>query len=184
MNFILEGPDNGGKTTLARYLQRAMEPHATYFHPGSAPADHEAEVRDMGQQLDLLVGFNSLILDRCTPVSQMVYNSAIQHDDDRMGMAHEMRKFGVFVYCRPSSDKLLRVQDLTFRAEETEEQRQKIIGRQHEFVERYDKVMALIPCVSYDYDSPCCQALPEMMVKALRGDERAVGYFNRLISWR
>lgn len=184
MNFILEGADNGGKTTLARYLQRHTEPHTTYFHPGSAPVDHAAEIHDMGQQLDLLVGHRALILDRCTPVSQMVYNSAIQHDDDRMAMAQEFRKFGVFVYCRPSSDKLLRVQDLTFREEETEEQRQKIIVRQHEFVERYDKIMALIPCVTYDYDSSMCSSVPGMMVKALNGDPTAEDWFNKLIKWR
>lgn len=183
MNFILEGPDNAGKTTLAKYLERTVQ-SAKYYHPGSAPADHDAEIRDMGQQLDLLVGNSSLILDRCTPVSQMVYNSAIQHDDDRMGMAQEFRKFGVFIYCRPSSDKLLRVQDLTFREEETDVARENIIKRQHEFVDRYDKVMALVPCVSYDYDSSMCQSVPEMMVKALRGDEAAQAYFNKLIGWR
>lgn len=183
MNFILEGPDNAGKTTLANYLLREAR-CAKYFHPGGPPSDYVGETRCMEEQLDRLVDSNVMILDRCTPVSQMVYNSAIQHDDDRMRVAHEFRKFAVFVYCRPTTDRLLRVQDLTWRAGETDEHKEKIISRQHEFVQRYDKVMALIPCVSYDYDSPLCSAVPEMMVKALQDDRSAVEWFNKLIAWR
>jgi len=183
MNFILEGPDNAGKTTLANFLRDHVR-CATYFHPGGKPDGFEAETRCMEQQLDKLIEHQSLILDRCTPVSQMVYNSAIMHDDDRMGMAQEFRKFAMFVYCRPSTDRLLRVQDLTWRDDETDEHKEKIITRQHEFVSRYDKVMALIPCITYDYDSPLCSAVPDMMVRALQDDQSAIAWFHKLINWR
>jgi len=183
MNFILEGPDNAGKTTLANFLKASVG-RARYFHPGGAPSDYVGETKCMEEQLDLLVDSESLILDRCTPVSQMVYNSSIKHDDDRMAVAHEFGRFAVFVYCRPSTDRLLRTQDLTWRADETDEHKEKIITRQHEFVERYDKVMALIPCVTYDYDSQLCSAVPGMMVKALQDDRAAKEWFKKLINWR
>jgi GTPase SAR1 family protein len=151
MRIILEGPDNAGKTTLANRIKHALGPRVDYFHPGGKPDDLEAEALCIEVQLDTLRASSSIIMDRCTPISQVVYNP----DPELVGWRdHMWQRYLeldiVLIYCRPSTDRLLRVQDLTWREGETEEHKQKIIANQHTFVQRYDAIMQGKPNLSYE----------------------------------
>lgn len=186
MRIILEGPDNAGKTTLANGIKHIMGPLVEYFHPGGKPADLEAEGECIETQLEALERSSAIIMDRCTPISQRVYNPDPQLEGWREHMWQRYVDLGVVViYCRPSTDKLLRVQDLTWREGETEEHKQKIITNQNLFVQRYDQLMQRIPNVCYDFeDETHAKIIFDRMHQALSGHGPAVEWFYNLINLR
>jgi hypothetical protein len=55
----------------------------------------------------------------------------------------------------------------TWRDEETEEHKKKIISKQHIFIERYEKVMTVVPHILYDYEDEMSSAwLRKMLAEA------------------
>lgn len=184
MRLILEGPDNAGKTSLANRLRNHVS--VRYFHPGGRPVDFDHEVRCMEEQFDLLSTSVNLIIDRITAISQQIYNPDPAHDDLRMSEREAILTLNpVIVYCRPSTDKLLRVQDLTWREGETEEHKEKIIRNQHTFVQRYDELFAKIPCISYDYeDEPHRELIFTKLVNAFKGSIADEQWFTGLMYYR
>jgi thymidylate kinase len=186
MRIILEGPDNAGKTTLANKIKHALGPRVDYFHPGGKPADLEAEALCIEVQLDTLQASSAIVMDRCTPISQAVYNHDPQLVGWRQHMWHRYVELGVVViYCRPTTDKLLRVQDLTWREGESEEHKQKIIQNQHKFVQGYDVIMRGIPNLSYNFeDQAHADIIYNKAIQALSGDQTAAEWFNNLIYFR
>jgi hypothetical protein len=153
VHVVLEGSDNSGKTTLAQQLCRLV-PELTYFHPGSPPKSASEESECVEYQLALLERSTPYIVDRVTPISQMIYN----HNHDlaitryRQLNQYLRRQDVLIVYCRPPSDRLLRVQDLTWSEHDTEETKEKAIRDVHWHVRDYDILMATIPCLKYDFE--------------------------------
>lgn len=175
MRYILEGPDNAGKSTLARSLQDECHANVSYNHPGGPPASIEEEFKCLEDQYNLLSKFNFIIQDRVTCVSQQVYNPDEALDPvrrlnlDRLLAIPDL----ILVYCRPSNDRLMRVQDLTWRPEESEEHKQKIIRNQHTYIDRYDAVIAACPHVLYDYESSDAALVKNLLLNAIDGADRA-----------
>lgn len=186
MRIILEGPDNAGKTSLANRLKHELGPRVDYFHPGGKPDGVDAEGQCVEEQLYTLANSSSIIMDRCTPISQRVYNPDPELDKWRAHMWLRYLDLDVLViYCRPSIDRLLRTQDFTWREGEPEEHKQKIIRNQHTFVQRYDALMQTIPNVCYDWeDKAYAEVLYRQALKSLRGDKVAQTWFHRLIHYR
>lgn len=190
MHIILEGPDNAGKTTLAKALIAACVDAGTsvsYCHPGGKPESDGAERQCIGMQIEWLSNQMPTIVDRVTPISQSIYNPSA--DDAtltwRVEGLHMMTRLATIVYCRPSTDRLLRTQDLTWRPGETEEHKQKIISRQHEFVEKYDQMMAGLDCIHYDFeDKPLAKHILEHIVLALGGREVSINTVKSLAKRR
>lgn len=172
MNLILEGPDNAGKTTLGRKLVEHSDGLISIHHPGGKPASIADEVTCYEGQLALLGGNNN-ILDRVTPISQQVYNPDPMLYEMRAEMLVNFAAWKpLIVYCRPSTDRLLRTDDFSWRQDETEEHKQKIIRNQHTFIERYDRIFAKIPHLPYDYeDDVAASRLFNLMLAAFRGSE-------------
>lgn len=187
MRIILEGPDNAGKTTLANRIIDQVGDFTLYHHPGGKPVGMAAEEQCVLDQKEWL-GHTRVIVDRVTPISQRVYNPHPEHDVTRVARWWEMcdRFRPIVIYCRPSTDKLLRVQDLTWREGETEEHKQKIITNQHVFVERYDAIFAKIPHVHYDFEQEGAAALiVAAAVSGMSGNPEADKWFRQLMnSWR
>jgi hypothetical protein len=185
VKLILEGCDNSGKTSLANSLV-AVVGDLRYFHPGGRPTDFSHEVRCMAEQYELLSTTGNIVIDRVTSISQQVYNPDESHNDLRMSEREAILALNpVIVYCRPSTDRLLRTQDLTWRDDESEEHKQKIIRHQHEFVKRYDEMFAKIPCISYDYeDVPHREVIFNKLVKAFKGSREDQQWFNHIMYMR
>lgn len=186
MRVILEGPDNAGKTSLANSVIHTLGSTVAYYHPGGAPAGIDAEGECVEQQIEVLQDCRTILMDRCTPISQRVYNPDIHRDPWRAHMWSRYEALNVVViYCRPSTDKLLRVQDFTWRGDETEEHKQKIIRNQHLFVQRYDELMQTIPNIYYDFeDAVHAKIIQDKLVQAMRSQDEAVEWFHHLINMR
>lgn len=183
MKILLEGSDNAGKTTLARAIHDACQ-HTFYFHPGGKPKDLEDEIACIDTQLQILNN-DRVIMDRCTPISQMVYNPEPNQDVYRRRRLREyIQDDVVIIYARPSTDRLLRVQDLTWREDETEEHKQKIIQNQHIFIDRYDKVMAEVPCISYDFEESFANTIRIKAINAMNGSKPDFHWFRDLMFYR
>lgn len=172
MRVILEGPDNAGKTTLATFLR---ETGVEYFHPGGPPKDFWAEVDNMIEQRNKLGVGGHLIMDRVTCISQQVYNASLNLDPIRAQYLAELLQVRpIIVYCRPSTDRLMRKEDLTWRDGETEEHKQKIIEGQHRFIERYDALMSRTPHIAYNFEEPQSSNIRAMLLNAF-SDEMVHG---------
>lgn len=183
MKILLEGPDNAGKTTLARAIHDACQ-RTFYYHPGGKPKDLEDEVKCIETQLEILKQ-DRVIMDRCTPISQMVYNPDTTQDIFRKQRIRDfIQDDMVIIYARPSTDRLMRVQDLTWRDEETEEHKQKIIRNQHAFIDRYDAIMANVPCISYDFEDNMAAIIRSKAIEAMNGSEWDFKWFRNLMYYR
>lgn len=179
--IILEGPDHSGKTTLAKYLCDVTG--TRYYHPGGAPADVQAERAFLIDQQKLIDSFHPIVMDRVTCVSQRVYNSDKMMDQERSIHFELMTRsqFVFVVYCRPPNEHLMDVANFTWRQEETEEHRQKIITRAFEWVESYDHIMTKTPCVHYDFkDKVAANALKIALIGALTEDALQMQWLRTL----
>lgn len=183
MNFIFEGPDNAGKTSLAQTVLRSVH-GMMYHHPGGAPANPAAEDADMVAQFHMLSWpYSHVFMDRVTCISQQVYNPSTERDPARRQMVQQILPHAVVIYCRPPNEVLMDVGNYTWRAEETEEHRQKIMTRAHEFIERYDMVMTGIPCISYNFrDVAHAEVIRNMLNRAACGDTGAQMWFKEVIT--
>lgn len=181
LRLILEGPDNAGKSTLARFLQDHV-PHVVYMHPGGAPKDMAAEAKCVEDQASFLLNNEFCILDRTTTISQRVYNPDPTADRYRAEQLRRMQDLGALVvYCRPSTDQMMAVDKFLWKDYDTEEHKQKIIQRQHEFIQRYDEIMRRTAHVAYDFgDLVAAESFRQMCVRGFRGDTTAIHALRNL----
>lgn len=97
MNVILEGPDGGGKSTLAAYLGGALD---LRVQQGSGPPKNHQEIED---RLASYLAMDNLIFDRHPAVSQCIYGTlrgeTMTASFDRMVEQLYGQK-PLFVYCR------------------------------------------------------------------------------------
>lgn len=180
---VLEGPDNSGKSTLAKYLCDATR--ALYYHPGGAPADIQAERRFLIEQQQLINSGGPLVMDRLTCVSQQVYNGHAEFDQERLRHLDVVTRsqFVFVVYCRPPNEVLCDTSNFTWRSDETEEHRQKIITRAFEWVQKYDDLMTKVPCAHYDFkDSTASEVLRTALIGALIEDPLWMEWLTRMMA--
>ena len=106
--IIVEGPEGSGKSMLAAKLSAKFG--IPVVHSGGPPVDSDEinsriEAEDRGHQ--------TAILDRCTPISELVYGSVIE-GEPRIPtyMLYAVLKTWAdqgwtLVYCRPTDDAML-----------------------------------------------------------------------------
>lgn len=186
MRLILEGPDNAGKTTLAHRIVDAIGHRVVYHHPGGRPATVDAELDCVTFQHKLLSTVQNVVHDRVTCISQQVYNPDEELDTARNTALDHLIKIPdlVIIYCRPPTDRLMAVEEFTWREGETDEHMQKIIRGQHTFIERYDALMQKVPCISYNYKEPHAEILYTKIVQAMNGVPGAMAWFQGLLNYR
>lgn len=150
MSLILEGPDNAGKTTLCKDLQK-MCPDVQGWHAGGRPVNDEIPGL-LRKQFGMAMR-DDMILDRVTAISEQVYRPGKLGDQEYaswLGMVVEQVNC-VIVYCKPPIDNLLNRESISFRDEEDEETRHRILDKLHEHVANYEAVMTKVPHVVYNY---------------------------------
>lgn len=98
MNIVLEGPDNSGKSTLARYLN-ARTGRPIILSEG--PEKHPGEINERIRRYE---GFRGVIFDRHPVVSQPIYGrfrSNTEVDRELVLRFYDSRP--LFIYCRGRS---------------------------------------------------------------------------------
>lgn len=186
MRLVLEGVDNSGKTTLAQRIVGAMGDKVVYQHPGGRPDDLKAELACMDHQHVLLTRHSNIVHDRVTSISQQVYNPDEALNKVRQEALTRLRSIAglVIVYCRPPTDRLMAVEEFTWREGETEEHMQKIVRNQHKFIERYDALMQTVPCISYNYKEPSSEVIYQKIVQAMQGVYGSQAWFDGVLNYR
>lgn len=184
MNILLEGPDNAGKTTLAKHVHENTK-FTFYYHPGGKPKDVKDEDDFLTHQ-ESVMRMDRVIMDRCTAISQQVYNPDPNRDKIRMEYLEKLiaNKNIIVIYARPSTDRLMRVQDFTWREDETEEHKQKIIQNQHAFIERYDAIIQKVPHIAYDFEHSTGGLISGMLIRGLNGDEAGIKWLRSIMDYR
>lgn len=99
MNIVLEGPDGGGKSTLAKFLSQALH---RPIQASEGPPKFPGEIN---QRIERYLNYKDVIFDRHPVISQTVYTSIrASHKDNELPdavLVHEFyTKPNVFIYCR------------------------------------------------------------------------------------
>jgi len=187
MKVILEGPDNAGKTSLANRVREALGTRVRYFHPGGRPDGFQGELDCMKQQARLMKQEDVLIIDRVTAISQQVYSPSDDSEANywrQQGLLELLSYKPVVIYCRPSTDRLMRTEEYTWREGESEEFKQSIIRNAHTYIERYDKLMQGVPNICYNFDEPSGGIIRTKLIQAMGGRKEDVDWFYELINMR
>lgn len=102
MNVILEGPDNAGKSTLARYVAQSLGRPLVI---SGGPELYPNEINDRAAAYML---YHNVVFDRHPVISQNIYN---QMRAQPQTWVHEENKWRFYdtqpliIYCRPTTMK-------------------------------------------------------------------------------
>jgi hypothetical protein len=160
-------------------------PKLQYRHAGGPPKDEIGERECIVQQYEWLRS-DDVVIDRVTSISQRVYNPDPVLDGVREVSFENLRRAfdPILIYCRPTTDRLLRGDALTWREGESEEHKQKILNNLHTFVQRYDDIMQRTPHITYDFDDEVAsKKLIERIGHANRGDMGSQAWLYDLMNW-
>ena len=148
MAIIIEGPDNSGKTTLANRLSDKLK--MPIFHAGGPPGSNELAERFCDKQYQL--SKNPVILDRITPISRQVYENRFQEPSLMDWLVKFIEKpRNIVVYCRPPNENLMDFSTHEIKEHDTDDHIAYITENQQNFIELYDRIMVIIPCVIYNW---------------------------------
>jgi hypothetical protein len=157
--IVVEGADNSGKTTLARKMQ------LPYFSAGPAPTtltELSECLKDQWNRAQV-----PCVQDRLTCVSQQVYSEAPESVLLQPILGDFVDQPGVvIVYCRPPERVLMDFSTHQVKSYDTEEHIEKLIRKQHEYIKKYDDLMATVPHVLYDWTEHSvagCENIMEML---------------------
>lgn len=160
MLVIVEGPDNAGKSTLAKTLSERLG--FVTVHPGGKPYDYrEAQlccvVQDSRFRLAADATQQSIIHDRITCISDYAYNDRYRflYMNFRNKLCDKIREGLpiVLIYCRPPFEI---IQDFGRQGDGIKPHKDAAavkFARQNIQIitERYDKLMSKLPHIRYDY---------------------------------
>lgn len=102
MDIVLEGPDGGGKSTLARHLSQALD---MPVQPSEGPPKYKGEIN---KRIERYLSYDRpYIFDRHPVISQTIYNQIRVGDDPELVSPSLAALFGakpsIFVYVRAPS---------------------------------------------------------------------------------
>jgi adenylate kinase family enzyme len=145
--IAFEGPDNAGKSTFAKYV--CDKYGLAYFTAGPAPKNGFERDTCLVEQYGRL--HFPIVQDRLTCISHRIYHA----DDDIessifRNLMVKSNKF-VLVYCRPPDRTLMDFSTHKLKSYDTEQSIKKIMDNQHEYIQRYDAIMASTPHLTYDW---------------------------------
>ena len=143
MIIILEGPDNAGKSSLAKRL--SCDLHVEVIHPGGPPKNIvEAIARCFEQERTFEIGTQlNIIFDRVTCISDMIYRGIPEYHNV-FGLFQDQiryRKNIVVIYCRPSIERLRNFDDHVTKDHEDESVVQHAKDNVERIIFEYDNVM-------------------------------------------
>lgn len=128
-----------------------INPDIRYYASGGPPKTPEEMIKFCEDQL-LLARQDKIIIDRITPISQIVYNSDKLSFQDLEYLADMCdiilrQEACTLVYCRPSNEHLLNPKSHDWKEYDTPEHIEKILNNQARFITTYDQLMSTKPQV-------------------------------------
>lgn len=142
--IVLEGPDGSGKSSFAKRLALPI------IHPGAPPKTRDAEEGFFEKQF--VAANHPVIYDRVTCISQQVYQRKLFDEWywnplwRLVGQSH-----CIIVYCRPPDDVVLDFSKHTVAEHDDPDQMEYVRQNGRFFVESYDRLMARVPHVKFDF---------------------------------
>lgn len=160
MIIILEGPDNAGKSTLARRLSADL--NLEVVHPGGPPKNiSDAISRCVEQEFVFEIATQvNFIYDRITCISDMIYRGKPQYHNIFYKFQDEIKRHKnvLIVYCRPSLKRLRNFDDHVMQEHEDAAVVQHAKDNVDRIITEYDAVMKsfeeddLFEFVRYDFE--------------------------------
>ena len=128
--WVIEGPDNSGKTTLAQRLAKKL---GGIYVKGEYVNQPEVEVIRLHAWLRESPGSRLIICDRHPVVSDPIYGTVVRKTQSMLspGFCLGMSQYYNVVYCRPPRDNILNFGD--------REQMEGVIRQANELVDAYDQ---------------------------------------------
>lgn len=147
MAIIVEGMDNSGKSTLAASFGLEV------VHPGPRPRSNSETMRCLSDQLKS--ARLPIVMDRVTAVSSQVYGGEHNTLLCRPFLEEMVETQGcVVIYCRPPIEVIMDFSRHTVAGHDDKKQIEWMMQNAIRLVSRYDKLMATIPHLKYDYTNP------------------------------
>lgn len=148
--IIFEGADASGKSTLARRVSEKSG--RRLFLAGGAPKDNAEMWRMIDQQTSALEAGD--LIDRVSSISQQVYREGLWQDNTLNAVIRSYINDGhLLVYCRPPDSIMLDPTKHVWKDYDTEEWKANVLAKQPTYIQRYDMLMAPLPCIVYDWTS-------------------------------
>jgi thymidylate kinase len=100
VNVILEGPDGGGKSTLAEYLANQLD---LRIQQGSGPPKHPGEIEE---RLRAYLDMDGVIFDRHPAISDPIYNvlrGTRESPEFKAMMTEFYGQPSLIIYCRSTN---------------------------------------------------------------------------------
>ena len=136
-----------------------LDPDIRYYASGGPPKTQEEMIKFCEDQL-LLARQDKIIIDRITPISQVVYNSSKLSFEDLEYLADMCdmilnQTTCTLVYCRPSNEHLLNPKSHDWKEYDTPEHIENILNNQARFIATYDQFMSTkLNVVQCNFEEP------------------------------
>lgn len=151
--IVLEGPDNSGKSTLAKVLSEEFG--LPVYHAGGPPAS----VKEMNKRVDFILNNHSkFIFDRIPLISEPVYcilrggNNMFAESEELYSALREIKP--IIIYCRPPLSVLMAEDNREAKSHDNPKHLKKVGDNKLLLIDRYDQVMnsEMVPnYLMYDY---------------------------------
>lgn len=151
MIIIVEGPDNSGKSTLAKELSELLG--YTVSHPGGSPKTIDAATACCADQQSRLEHAESLklIMDRVTCISDLAYQDR-NHDLYNLYQRQMIASNGVvLVYCRPPKRVIRSFKGTGIKPHKSAEEVKFARSNIKRIIDSYDSIMQHLPHFVYDH---------------------------------
>lgn len=131
MNIIIEGPDNAGKSTLARALSNSL---GWFISSSKGPEKYPGEIDDRVREY---LKMDRTIFDRHTVVSNYVYSNVTPRNQVLSSLVNEFYATRpLFIYCRAVAGRTLETHEK--KAHDTDEFLKKLEEQYPKLCEAYD----------------------------------------------
>ena len=151
-SIILEGKNGAGKSTLAIELQNRF---SGIIKHAIRPANSQDAANLCLDQLDDIHSDDFFIFDRCHPISRLVYQQDSLQPLEAYYLtlfARHMAHNAILIYCTGNGDRDINKPHYDKQLIEETKDQEKI-------KDNYDKVMATLPYISYNFEKDDIECL-------------------------
>jgi len=168
--IIIEGPDNSGKSSLANTLSKHL---GIIVHHSGGPPRTDTEIVERNEfTINTLQSKNRMVFDRVPCISDQVYGPLIRgytvfSADHLVQLSQDLDH--PIIYCRAPTRVLMEVEHgHVSHGHDTPEHLRGVMQNTKRIIENYDKLMAAIPHITYDYTSSGSLVTIEDLINMVR----------------